>query len=93
MFRIRNSGGIVKSVTNNPSAKVIFIKDMPVLAITRSIGDYQAHQFCGVIAEPEVMEYLYTREDKMVVIASAGLFNVLSNQEVSEVAMKHYESG
>ena len=83
LFRIRNSGGIVKSATsNNPTAKLIWIKEIPVLAMTRSIGDYQAHQV-GVIAEPDVREYQYTKEDKMVVMASSGLFSVLSNAEVA----------
>ena len=55
--------------------------DSPGLAMSRSIGDCMIHDF-GVISEPEILEYSITSEDKFIVLASDGVWEFLSNQDV-----------
>lgn len=56
----------------------------PGLAMSRSLGDYIAHQF-GVIADPEISEYEIKPEDRYFVLASDGVWEFLSNQEVADI--------
>lgn len=56
----------------------------PGLAMSRSLGDYVAHQY-GVIADPEIIEYQIKPEDKVIVIASDGIWEFLSNQQVIDI--------
>lgn len=58
--------------------------DLPGLAMSRSIGDCLAHQF-GVTSEPEVTEYEMTPQDKFIILASDGVWEFLSNQEVVDI--------
>ncbi|BAU00638.1 hypothetical protein VIGAN_10224900 [Vigna angularis var. angularis] len=54
-----------------------------VLATSRSIGDHSMKPF--VISEPETMVYERTECDEFVVVASDGLWDVVSNKFVCEV--------
>ena len=56
----------------------------PGLAMTRSFCDVVASML-GVTCEPEVFEYKLREEDQMVIIASDGLFEYVSNEEVSKI--------
>ena len=58
--------------------------DCPGLAMSRSIGDYVAHQY-GVIPDPEVIEYKITPLDKFIILATDGVWEFLSNQEVVNI--------
>jgi len=59
-------------------------KQVPGLAMTRSIGDMAASSV-GVLAEPEVKLFPnLTVNDKFIVIASDGIFDRLSNEEIME---------
>jgi serine/threonine protein phosphatase PrpC len=49
--------------------------------MTRSMGDTAASKV-GVIAEPEIIEYDLTHEDKMIVMASDGVWEFMTNDEV-----------
>lgn len=44
----------------------------------RSMGDSMGRE-CGVIAEPEIIIHTLTDDDKMIVIASDGVWEFLSN--------------
>lgn len=55
--------------------------DYPGLAMSRSLGDYVAHQY-GVSSDPELDIYEIQPEDQYIVIASDGIWEFLSNQEV-----------
>ena len=57
--------------------------DVPGLAMSRSLGDGVAHT-AGVSSEPEFYEYEFNkgREDQILVMASDGLWEFMSNQEV-----------
>jgi serine/threonine protein phosphatase PrpC len=49
--------------------------------MTRSFGDEVAGNV-GVIAEPEVTELELTENDKFVIMASDGIWEFISSQEV-----------
>lgn len=64
--------------------KRVWLKNKPVpgLAMTRSIGDMAAASV-GVTAEPEIKVFPnLTPSDKFVVVASDGIWDRLSNEEV-----------
>jgi serine/threonine protein phosphatase PrpC len=65
-------------------------EEIPGLAMTRSMGDKLAHSV-GCTAEPEVMEFLLGPHDKYVVIASDGVWEFLSNEEVAEIVFPFFE--
>lgn len=59
-------------------------QDYPGCAFTRSLGDYIADSI-GVYAEPEMLTQELTRNDEILVIATDGVFEFLTNQEVIDV--------
>ena len=59
--------------------------------MTRSFGDTVAHSV-GCNAEPEMGEYSFSKDDKVVVIASDGVWEFMSNEKVSEIVIPYYES-
>jgi serine/threonine protein phosphatase PrpC len=61
-------------------------KDYPGTAFTRSIGDNLAEDV-GVTAEPEMLARELTSNDHILVIASDGIFEFLTNQEVIDVCV------
>jgi serine/threonine protein phosphatase PrpC len=62
----------------------------PGLAMTRSLGDLAGRE-CGVIATPEVLEVYLNTYDKLLVIASDGIWEVLSNSEVMRIVAPYYD--
>ena len=61
--------------------------DYPGTAFTRSIGDAIAEEL-GVIPEPEMLTRDLTPEDKIIVLASDGVFEFLTNQSVVDICAK-----
>jgi serine/threonine protein phosphatase PrpC len=57
-------------------------EELPGLAMSRSMGDKVAHSV-GVTAEPEVLEFTLSLDDKFMVIASDGVWEFLSNEDVA----------
>lgn len=57
--------------------------------MSRSLGDQVAHSV-GVSSLPETTEYILDIDDKFVVIATDGVWEFLSNQEVAEIVMPYY---
>ncbi|XP_057504435.1 protein phosphatase 2C 16-like [Actinidia eriantha] len=57
-----------------------------VLAMSRSIGDRYLKPW--IIPEPEVMFIPRTREDECLILASDGLWDVMTNNEACEVARR-----
>lgn len=53
-------------------------EDIPGLAMSRSFGDSTAAKV-GVNAVPEVREFTLALEDKIVVLASDGVWEFLTN--------------
>jgi len=59
-------------------------KSWPGCAFTRSIGDSLAEEI-GVCSEPEIMTKELTANDEFLVIASDGLFEFMTDQEVINI--------
>lgn len=62
-------------------------KDYPGTAFTRSLGDRLAKDI-GVSAEPEILARNLTTNDHVLVIASDGIFEFLTNQEVIDICIE-----
>ena len=94
--RIIENGGIVDFGKNDMGTESgperVWVKNgyLPGLAMSRSFGDEIAHEI-GVISEPEVKEYLLLEEDKFFVLASDGLWEYISNDEVVGFVKEFYE--
>ncbi|KAI4326828.1 hypothetical protein L6164_019358 [Bauhinia variegata] len=80
--RIEAAGGRVINWNGN--------RVLGVLATSRSIGDHSVKPY--VISEPEVKVYDRTESDEFVVIASDGLWDVVSNDFACEVAKRCLDS-
>jgi serine/threonine protein phosphatase PrpC/CRP-like cAMP-binding protein len=61
--------------------------DYPGTAFTRSIGDAMAEEL-GVFSEPELLTRELGPEDKIIVIATDGVFEFLTNQSVIDICAK-----
>ena len=61
--------------------------DFPGTAFTRSLGDSIAENL-GVHAEPEMVTINLDSEDKIIVLASDGVFEFLTNQSVIDICAK-----
>lgn len=62
-------------------------KQVPGLAMTRSIGDLVAASV-GVTSEPEIQIFKNMRPiDKAIIIASDGIFDRLTNEEITQIVM------
>ena len=62
--------------------------DIPGLAMSRSIGDFNASTV-GVISTPEVIQHTVTPQDKFLVVASDGIWDFMSNDEVVAFVENH----
>lgn len=68
----------------------------PGLAMSRSMGDLVASQV-GVSSEPEIISHQITNEDKILVLATDGVWEFLTNKSVFpiqciDLLTLHYES-
>ena len=94
--RIIKCGGEIQKIQNEDGTFEgplrIFKKNEegPGLAMSRTFGDREGEGL-GIIAEPEVKEYLIKKEDKALIIASDGLWEYTSNEEVVNVVKKLWE--
>jgi serine/threonine protein phosphatase PrpC/CRP-like cAMP-binding protein len=61
--------------------------DYPGTAFTRSLGDAMAEDL-GVFAEPEMLTREIKAEDRVIVIASDGIYEFLTNQSVVDICAK-----
>ena len=95
--RIHQSGGRVLSYTdeagNLTGPARVWLKDqnIPGLAMSRSIGDSVAASV-GVISEPDILEYDLTSQDKFIVIASDGVFEFLSNEDIVKIVVPYWKT-
>ncbi len=95
--RIEAKGGRVFAVeyddgVDGPPRVWLGNMDVPGLAMSRSLGDGIAHS-AGVSSEPEFFEYTFNsnREDLILVMASDGLWEFMTDQEVIDIASKAQE--
>ena len=97
--RILAFGGRVDKLVDRIKDKVgpfrVFEKDinsnLPGLAMSRSVGD-ELGKRCGVTFEPELFKYDLNKHDKILVVASDGLWACMTNEEVIETLGKMYEN-
>ena len=64
-------------------------KQIPGLAMTRSFGD-QIASTVGVISDPEIIQFNYEVNDKFIIVASDGLWEYLSIEEIVKVTGEYY---
>ncbi|KOO34445.1 protein phosphatase 2c containing protein [Chrysochromulina tobinii] len=62
------------------------------LAMARSIGDHAAATV-GVISEPEITEYDIVEDDFAIIIATDGVWELLSSQQVADILPRREERG
>jgi serine/threonine protein phosphatase PrpC len=77
-FRITRSGGQVTQSS---------VQDVPrvngVLAVSRSIGDFALAPFVSWM--PEITQYTFTEKNNYIVLATDGVWDVLSNEDVIHI--------
>lgn len=64
-------------------------EDLPGLAMSRSFGD-QVASSVGVTSIPECQKCTMTPQDKVLVLASDGVWEFLSNEEVAAIVFPFY---
>lgn len=65
-------------------------KNLPGCAFTRSLGDQIAEPW-GVISDPEMVTRELTKKDKMLIIASDGVWEFITNQGCVDMCQKYKE--
>jgi len=98
--RILNSGGKVEPYVDEKGNHVgpervwaTGIGDrigVPGLAMSRSFGDQIAHSV-GVVVSPEILEHNFCDEDKIILLASDGIWEFIDNEEALNIVKKYYE--
>jgi len=95
MDRIIAAGGKVEAYRDNEGNFVgperVWKKegDVPGLAMSRSFGDEVAHTV-GVIVNPEIDDYQLLNEDKFIILASDGIWEFISSEEVVNIVKDFY---
>lgn len=64
-------------------------QELPGLAMSRSMGDQIAHSV-GVTSVPEVTEHNLCENDSFVIVATDGVWEFLTNQEVAEIVLPFF---
>ena len=89
--RIKMHGGVVDKITDSFGNKVGPQRvwkaglNYPGLAMSRSLGDFQAKE-CGVISSPQIVEYtISSRFTKYLCICSDGVWEFIQNEQVRDL--------
>ncbi|CAK7353052.1 unnamed protein product [Dovyalis caffra] len=93
--RIRKCNGRVLALKEEPHIHRVWLphEDSPGLAMSRAFGDFLLKNH-GIIALPDISCHRVTSKDQFIVLASDGVWDVLSNKEVvSIVAAADSEQG
>eukprot|EP00826_Nyctotherus_ovalis_P008086 TRINITY_DN12088_c0_g6_i2.p2 TRINITY_DN12088_c0_g6~~TRINITY_DN12088_c0_g6_i2.p2 ORF type:complete len:247 (-),score=67.89 TRINITY_DN12088_c0_g6_i2:1067-1807(-) len=67
-------------------------EDYPGLAMSRSFGDKEA-EVVGVVWTPDIVQEALGKDDKVVVLASDGVWDQMSNEEVIRTVGKYWWEG
>lgn len=84
--RINRCKGRVFALQDEPEVSRVWLPydDAPGLAMARAFGDFCLKEY-GVISVPEFTHRILTERDLFIVLASDGIWDVLSNEEVVEI--------
>ncbi|CAI9260721.1 unnamed protein product [Lactuca saligna] len=84
--RIRKSNGRVMALREEPHIDRVWLPhhDSPGLAMSRTFGDFVLKSH-GIIAVPDVSYHRLTSKDQFLVLASDGVWDVLSNNTVVSI--------
>ncbi|XP_022969078.1 probable protein phosphatase 2C 52 [Cucurbita maxima] len=84
--RIKRCKGRVFALQDEPEVPRVWLPfdDAPGLAMARAFGDFCLKEY-GVISIPEFSHRTLTDADQFVVLASDGVWDVLSNEEVVDI--------
>ncbi|CAD8136527.1 unnamed protein product [Paramecium octaurelia] len=65
-------------------------EQIPGLAMSRSFGDYVASTV-GVSCEPEIIHYKMNANCAFLVVASDGVWEFFSNEEIQKIVISHWQ--
>ncbi|KAL9248280.1 hypothetical protein vseg_021622 [Gypsophila vaccaria] len=84
--RIKKCRGRVFALRDEPDVARVWLpnNDSPGLAMARAFGDFCLKDF-GLIAVPDVSYRRLTENDEFIVLATDGIWDVLSNKEVVDI--------
>uniref|UniRef100_A0A6N2LS10 PPM-type phosphatase domain-containing protein n=1 Tax=Salix viminalis TaxID=40686 RepID=A0A6N2LS10_SALVM len=84
--RIKRCKGRVFALQDEPEVPRVWLPfdDAPGLAMARAFGDFCLKEY-GVISIPEFSHRTLTERDQFIVLASDGVWDVLSNEDVVEI--------
>lgn len=84
--RIKQSRGRVVCLKDEPGVYRVWTPNSgtPGLAISRAFGDYCTKQY-GLISVPDVSHRTITSGDQFVIVATDGVWDVMSNQEAVHI--------
>ncbi|KDP27848.1 hypothetical protein JCGZ_18928 [Jatropha curcas] len=84
--RITQSKGRVFCLPDEPGVYRVWMPNgkRPGLALSRAFGDYCVKDF-GLISIPDVTQRSITSRDQFVILATDGLWDVISNQEAVQI--------
>lgn len=86
--RIKEAGGTVRRTSMKAPYRVYKIgEELPGLAMSRALGDFDA-QRVGVSHSATLKEYTLSPADEFVVLASDGLWEFVTHQEVVDIVSK-----
>ena len=94
--RIELCGGVVEQLKNKNGEGVgpyrVWVKEggYPGLAMSRSIGDLIGKKL-GVIPNPGILEYDLNESVKFIVVASDGIWEFISNENVRNIGKQFYK--
>ncbi|XP_038881643.1 probable protein phosphatase 2C 65 [Benincasa hispida] len=84
--RIKNCQGRIIAEKEEPDIYRVWVPDAdyPGLAMSRSLGDFCLKDY-GLISTPQVSYRKLTRKDEFIVIATDGIWDVLTNKQVINI--------
>ncbi|CAN0914133.1 Probable protein phosphatase 2C 73 [Linum grandiflorum] len=84
--RIEECKGRVFCLADEPGVQRVWLPDeeSPGLAMSRAFGDHCVKDF-GLISEPEVTQRHISSKDQFVIMATDGVWDVVSNQEAVQI--------
>ena len=87
--RIKRCRGRIFALRDEPGVARLWLPNhnSPGLAMARAFGDFCLKDF-GLISVPDVSYRRLTEKDEFVVLATDGIWDVLTNEEVVEIVAK-----